>query len=195
MSLFQHLLFWIWHASRLSTAIQSVKTLDQLEVLMTSWLTNFYIYVFILIVGLAFFLPEDWPVKYANPARVGAVIAPLALVLGLVLINYTNLRIIHADIVFKMADPYNKTGLWPNATRLYKEAIKLAPDEDYYYLFLGRSYLEQAKEEKEPDQLIIEAEVLRIFSNLAKVKVLARVGEETAAEGTLVLAKGPNSTL
>ena len=45
------------------------------------------------------------------------------------------------------------------------------------------------------DQLIIEAEVLRIFSNLAKVKVLARVEEETVAEGTLVLAKGPNSKL
>ena len=45
------------------------------------------------------------------------------------------------------------------------------------------------------DQLIIEAEVLRIFSNLAKVKVLAKVNEETVAEGTLVLAKGPNSTL
>jgi tetratricopeptide (TPR) repeat protein len=56
-----------------------------------------------------------------------------------------------------MADPYNKTDLWPNATRLYKEAIKLAPDEDYYYLFLGRSYLEQAKAEKDPDQLIVEA--------------------------------------
>jgi 3-hydroxyacyl-[acyl-carrier-protein] dehydratase len=45
------------------------------------------------------------------------------------------------------------------------------------------------------DQLIIEAEVLHIFSNLAKVKVLARVGEETVAEGTIVLAKGSNSTL
>ena len=45
------------------------------------------------------------------------------------------------------------------------------------------------------DQLIIEAEVLRIFSNLAKVKVLARVGEEIVAEGTLVLAKGSDSTL
>jgi 3-hydroxyacyl-[acyl-carrier-protein] dehydratase len=45
------------------------------------------------------------------------------------------------------------------------------------------------------DQLIIEAEVLHIFSNLAKVKVLARVGEEIVAEGTLVLAKGSNSTL
>ncbi len=42
------------------------------------------------------------------------------------------------------------------------------------------------------DQLIIEAEVLRIFSNLAKVKVLARVLEETVAEGTLVLAKNPS---
>jgi len=39
------------------------------------------------------------------------------------------------------------------------------------------------------DQLIIEAEVLRIFSNLAKVKVLAKVTEETVAEGTLVLAR------
>jgi len=45
------------------------------------------------------------------------------------------------------------------------------------------------------DQLIIEAEVIRIFSNLAKVKVLARVREETVAEGTLVLAKGPGSAL
>jgi 3-hydroxyacyl-[acyl-carrier-protein] dehydratase len=41
------------------------------------------------------------------------------------------------------------------------------------------------------DQLVIEAEVLRVFSNLAKVKVLAKVGEELVAEGTLFLAKAP----
>ena len=41
------------------------------------------------------------------------------------------------------------------------------------------------------DRLVIEAEVLHVFSNLAKVKVLARVGEEIVAEATLVLAKGP----
>jgi len=45
------------------------------------------------------------------------------------------------------------------------------------------------------DQIIIEAEVLHIFSNLAKVKVLARVEGEPVAEGTLVLAKGQNSKL
>ena len=41
------------------------------------------------------------------------------------------------------------------------------------------------------DQLVIEAEVLHIFSNLAKVKVQAKVGKEIVAEGMLVLAKGP----
>ncbi len=43
------------------------------------------------------------------------------------------------------------------------------------------------------DQILIEAEVLHIFSNLAKVKVLARVGEEPVAEGTLILARGPSN--
>jgi len=41
------------------------------------------------------------------------------------------------------------------------------------------------------DQIIIEAEVLHVFSNLAKLRVLARVGGETVAEGTFVLAKDP----
>jgi len=43
------------------------------------------------------------------------------------------------------------------------------------------------------DQVILEAEVQHIFSNLAKVKVQARVGEEIVAEGMLVLAKAPSS--
>ena len=42
------------------------------------------------------------------------------------------------------------------------------------------------------DQLMIEAEVLHIYSNLAKVKVLAKVEEETVAEGMFVLARNPS---
>jgi 3-hydroxyacyl-[acyl-carrier-protein] dehydratase len=42
------------------------------------------------------------------------------------------------------------------------------------------------------DQVIIEAEVLQIFSDLAKVQVLARVEGEAVAEGTLILAKTPS---
>jgi 3-hydroxyacyl-[acyl-carrier-protein] dehydratase len=42
------------------------------------------------------------------------------------------------------------------------------------------------------DRLILEAEVIRVFSNLAIVRVLARAGDEPVAEGTLILAKSPN---
>ncbi len=42
------------------------------------------------------------------------------------------------------------------------------------------------------DQIVIEAEILHTFSNLAKVKALAKAGGETVAEGTLVLARGPS---
>ena len=41
------------------------------------------------------------------------------------------------------------------------------------------------------DQLLIEAEILHIFSHLAKVKVQVRVEKEILAEGTLILAKAP----
>ncbi len=43
------------------------------------------------------------------------------------------------------------------------------------------------------DSMILEAEIEHIFSNLAKVKVWARVGEERIAEGRLILAKGPSN--
>jgi len=39
------------------------------------------------------------------------------------------------------------------------------------------------------DQIFMEAEIMHIFSNLAKVRVWAKVGEEIVAEGILILAK------
>lgn len=43
------------------------------------------------------------------------------------------------------------------------------------------------------DSVILEAEIEHIFSNLAKVKVWAKVNEEIVAEGVVVLAKAPSS--
>jgi len=59
--------------------------------------------------------------------------------------------------------------------------------------FLARIDEFRMKKEVSPsDQVILEAEILLIFSNLAKVKVQAKVGGEIVAEGVLVLAKGPS---
>ncbi len=40
------------------------------------------------------------------------------------------------------------------------------------------------------DQIVIEAEILHTFSNLAKVKASAKVGGQIVADGTFVLARG-----
>jgi 3-hydroxyacyl-[acyl-carrier-protein] dehydratase len=45
------------------------------------------------------------------------------------------------------------------------------------------------------DRLILEAEVLRVFSNLAMVRVQAKIDDEPVADGTLILAKGSITSL
>jgi len=72
----------------------------------------------------------------------------------------TNLRVIQADIAFKSGDSFARPDTWPAAIAVYNHAIDLAPAEDFYYLFLGRAYLEHGKtleDAKERDQLIAQA--------------------------------------
>ncbi len=58
--------------------------------------------------------------------------------------------------------------------------------------YLARVEEFRAKKRVVPgDRMVLEAEIERVFSNLAKVKAIARVEEEIVAEGMLVLAKGP----
>jgi tetratricopeptide (TPR) repeat protein len=77
------------------------------------------------------------------------------------LTSYSNLQVIQADIAFKLADSFTSNGQWPVAIAIYDRANELAPAEDYYYLFLGRAYLEEARtitDTSQRDQLIVQAE-------------------------------------
>ncbi len=64
----------------------------------------------------------------------------------------SNLHPIQADIIYKQANPYERQDQWPVAIRHYQRAIDLAPREDFYYLYLGRAYLEYAKTLQDPQQ-------------------------------------------
>ena len=126
-----------------------------------SLLTKYYLYIFIVIALLALFLLDEWPTRGASRAYLGSIIAPIALITAFTFTNISNLRVIHADITFKMAEPFTKSGQWQVATFLYQNTIKLTPKEDHYYLFLGRSYLEQAKiteSTTDVDNLVLQAE-------------------------------------
>ncbi len=159
------LTIWFWQAGALANMAKSNPTdlsgvLDQVERYI-NLLSRFYlvIYVFILILGA--FLPSAWPAKEKNYTRKGAIAGPLALIIVTILASYSNLRVIQADIVFKLAEPFTRSNQWPVAIAVYDHANELAPNEDYYYLFLGRAYLEYAKtlaDENDRNLLISQAE-------------------------------------
>jgi tetratricopeptide (TPR) repeat protein len=126
-----------------------------------SLLTNYYFYLLVLLFILAYFLAVEWPAGKNETPLIGSVAGLILVIAVFWIIYFTNLRVVHADIAFKMAEPFNKVDQWPIATELYKYTNSLAPDQDHYYLFLGRSYLEQAKSESDSaqqDLLINEAE-------------------------------------
>jgi tetratricopeptide (TPR) repeat protein len=158
-------LFWVWHA--ISLAILANFTLETQNDLISQvnnigfLLTKFYIYIFFIIFLEAFLLIDEWPYRSNTQISIKRAIAPVLLIAVFVLINFTNLKVIYADITFKMAEPLTKSNQWQVATYLYQRALELAPKEDHYYLFLGRSYLEQAKITEpttDQDKLILQAE-------------------------------------
>jgi cyclophilin family peptidyl-prolyl cis-trans isomerase len=78
------------------------------------------------------------------------------------------MRVIQADMIYKRGRFYDDqatrsrdTNQWDGAIAIYQEAIARAPREDFYYLFLGRAYLERSTLTTDPAEqaaLLSEAE-------------------------------------
>jgi len=159
------LLYWIWHAGSLaSIASNTASNLDGVLKQVGRYeglLGKYYLYIFILVILLGLTLSIERLMNF-RPFRIrGLVSSGVVLLSVLALAAFTNLRIVQADIVFKLAEPFSRSTQWPVATMIYNRANQLAPNEDYYYLFLGRAYLENAKtiqDAGEREQLIREAE-------------------------------------
>jgi tetratricopeptide (TPR) repeat protein/O-antigen ligase len=140
---------WLWNAANLSELGRvSARTIeDVLGQVRNSenLLTTFYAQAFLIIFGLAGFLPIEWPQLKGRNYALGSALAVGLLGFAFLLSNYSNLRVIQADIAFKSGDQFARPDSWPVSIAIYNRANDLAPNEDYYYLFLGRAYLEYAK--------------------------------------------------
>ncbi|HDQ70882.1 MAG TPA: tetratricopeptide repeat protein [Chloroflexi bacterium] len=113
-------------------------------------LSYYYFIVFTLITGglILFFKVKESPRKIAQPWGVISLLVLMVLV-GAVA-KQTNLQPIQADIVYKQADPYDRSKQWLVAIEHYDQAIEMVPREDFYYLYLGRAYLEYASSLQDP---------------------------------------------
>jgi tetratricopeptide (TPR) repeat protein len=116
-----------------------------------SFLTSYYWFIVVVLIAIGGVLYLDSSRRPERSAQPWGVIALLALsvLVGAVAVR-TNLRPIQADIVYKQADPYDRGKQWLVAIEHYKHALELVPYEDFYYLYLGRAYLEYASSLDDP---------------------------------------------
>ncbi len=88
---------------------------------------------------------QPWPARFfgRSPAlSLGGGLVLTGLALGII-IN-TNIQTVQADTYYKQGLAYESAGQWEGSVVLYREAALLEPQEDYYYLFLGRALLQLA---------------------------------------------------
>ena len=135
-------------------------------------LTIFYLLMGLVLLGLAGSLQVEPPsqptgrssgrargVANSSPlAWVAYIALPILVIVGTI---FLNLQVIQADIVYKTGLQFDDAGSPLAAIPLFEQALKLAPGEDYYYLFLGRSYLNATNSQTDPaqrDALLAQAE-------------------------------------
>lgn len=120
------------------------------------YLTIYYLFAFTMIVGagIAFVWNQTARLKQWGTVP-GWLTAPTLVIIGLILINLTNLNIVQADMIYKRGKPFDsqasrletpeqQIAAWDNAIGIYEKAISLTPAEDFYYLWLGRALLEKS---------------------------------------------------
>ncbi|GIW08180.1 MAG: hypothetical protein KatS3mg060_2985 [Dehalococcoidia bacterium] len=106
-----------------------------------------WVWIGIVALATALPLPSSGVAARANGAL--WLVAPAVALLGIVLaITFANPII--ADIRFKQAQSLDQISRFDLSIPTYLKAIEAAPNEDFYYLFLGRAYLEAAK--RAPEQ-------------------------------------------
>lgn len=79
----------------------------------------------------------------SNPAFVWIYV--VMAVVALIFIVAVNVSLVYADMLYKQGQSADSQQIWPSSVQYYQQAINWQPDQDYYYLFMGRAYMEWSK--------------------------------------------------
>jgi tetratricopeptide (TPR) repeat protein len=160
-------IYWLFHAGGLiriglQAGNAELEIIDRVMVQSLGFeglLTGFYLFIFLVLFALGRVLPDEWPVRSGRRSTIGPYVGIGALSVAMVVAVFTNLRVIQADMIFKIADPLSRQGQHQAAISLFDRANDRAINEDHYYLFLGKTHLEYAQTLMDnPDQQINQIE-------------------------------------
>ena len=137
-------LYALLHLSRLGPS--SARNVVDSITIVADTITVFYLFFFVLALILAVVLMQEGSMPNVSMREPFFMIFYLVLAIAAILVvKTTNLDSIRADIFYKQGLNFDGQRQWDGSIAMYKEAISLAPDQDFYYLFFGRAYLEKAK--------------------------------------------------
>ena len=135
-------------------------------------LSLFYVFLFFFIMVASIFVSLQYFTSKSSIGHNYGIIALFVLIpVAFWLVNTTNLNIIRADMVYKRGKPWDQQAgsamnnpeaqdvarqLWDNTIAIYEHALELTPREDFYFLWLGRAYLEESSllQGPERDQIL-----------------------------------------
>ena len=133
------------------------------------YLTTFYAFAIalLLLAGIAFVWNSLSSYKTTGGVP-GFIALAVLLLFGFFMIDQSNLNVVQADMTYKRGKPYDQqagqlarsinqqpaeqrqetleasVSSWKSAVAIYERAVEMAPSEDFYYLWLGRAYLEES---------------------------------------------------
>jgi tetratricopeptide (TPR) repeat protein len=148
--------FHFIHIGRLSAQVNAASIAEVMKQAdrVANTITIYYLFLFFLLLALATALMRGaaLPPRTCNWWPYPILIVPILILVLIGIILMTNLNVIRADIYYKQGQAYDNPQSRGAAIELYKKALTLARNEDFYYLFLGRAYLEQAQATDDPAQ-------------------------------------------
>jgi tetratricopeptide (TPR) repeat protein len=156
------LLAWLIQAGAATQFATPPTSIDDV-VRLASVLTVYYGLMLVALLAWAVVLQWEAPLSArprlntAGPAWLGYIGLPIAALAGATTLN---LQVIQADIIYKTGVQYDDGGQSPIAIELFNRTLQLAPSQDFYYLFLGRAYLNASNTvaAEQRDQLFETAE-------------------------------------
>lgn len=139
-------LFALVMAGRLVNTGRQTQLLDQAR-LVTGMLSTYYVIGLGVLVSLAAAMPSPAGLAGSPLWRMPQGWAyPFTAAGAFWVVLQSNMQVVQADMIYKQAQPYEQQSMWDYSIVLHQEAIKHMPNEDYYHLFLGRAFLEKAKD-------------------------------------------------
>jgi len=115
---------------------------------------NLYVYIFLTIGAIAVPLLREAPLPALLWRKSLGWLYPVVVVGVILLIYVTNLNPIRADIYYKQGMAYANSGQWDASINSFRQALKLAPDQDFYCIFLAGACVEKAKIASSTDERI-----------------------------------------